>query len=104
MVVWIVMKKDMEAMIELDNQTLREEYEKFREACKTELDISRFYFQNYRNTKGYRWGYGKLRRKNTLFLRVHQEHMPYKQGIFIDIFPIDSVPDNYMLRSIKNFE
>ena len=104
MVVWIVMKKDREAMIELDNQTLREEYEKFREACKTELDISRFYFQNYRNTKGYRWGYGKLRRKNTLFLRVHQEHMPYKQGISIDIFPIDSVPDNYMLRSIKNFE
>lgn len=87
-----------------DVALLREEYEKFRDACKTELDTSRFYFQDHRNTKGYRWGYGKLRRKNTLFLREHQEHMPYKQGIFIDIFPLDSVPDNYMLRSIKNFE
>lgn len=87
-----------------DVALLRPEYEKFRKACETELDTSRFYFQDHRNTKGYRWGYGKLRRKNTLFLREHQEHMPYEQGIFIDIFPLDGVPDNYLLRSIKNFE
>lgn len=87
-----------------DVAMLREEYEKFRQACKTELDTTRFYFQDHRNTKGYRWGYGKLRRKNTLFLREYQEHMPYKQGIFIDIFPLDGVPDNYLLRSLKNFE
>ena len=83
---------------------LRPEYEKFRDACKSELDKSRFIFQDHRNTKGYRWGYGKLRRKNTLFLREHQEHMPYMQGVFIDIFPLDGVPDNYLLRSLKNFE
>ena len=83
---------------------LRPEYEKFRQAIRTELDTSRFYFQDNRRTKGYRWGYGKLRRKHTLFLREHQEHMPYKQGIFIDIFPLDGVPDNYLLRSIKNCE
>lgn len=87
-----------------DVALLRPEYEKFREACKTELDKTRFYFQDHRNTKGYRWGYGKIRRKNTLFLREYQEHMPYKQGIFIDIFPLDAVPNNYVLRSIKNFE
>lgn len=87
-----------------DVALLRSEYEKFRNACKTKLDKTRFYFQDHRNTKGYRWGYGKLRRKNTLFLREHQEHMPYKQGVFIDIFPLDGVPDNYFLRSIKNFE
>lgn len=87
-----------------DVAMLRKEYEKFRIACKTELDHSKFYFQDHRNTRGYRWGYGKLRRKDTLFLREHQEHMPYKQGIFIDIFPLDGVPDNYFLRSFKNFE
>lgn len=83
---------------------LRPEYEKFRIAVKSELDTTRFYFQDYRRTEGYRWGYGKLRRKNTLFLREHQEHMPYRQGIFIDLFPLDGVPDNYILRSIRNFE
>ena len=87
-----------------DVALLRPEYEKFRKACKTELDQTRFIFQDHRNTKGYRWGYGKLRRKNTLFLREHQEHMPYMQGVFIDIFPLDGVPDNYFLRSMKNFE
>lgn len=87
-----------------DVALLRPEYEKFRQAVKTELDTTRFYFQDHRRTKGYRWGYGKLRRKNTLFLREYQEHMPYKQGIFIDIFPLDGVPDNYILRSMKNFE
>lgn len=87
-----------------DVALLRPEYEKFRQAVMRELDTSRFYFQDNRRTKGYRWGYGKLRRKNTLFLRKHQEYMPYKQGIFIDIFPLDGVPDNYLLRCIKNFE
>ncbi len=87
-----------------DVALLRPEYEKFRRACKTELDKSRFVFQDHRNTKGYRWGYGKLRRKNTLFLREHQEHMPYMQGVFIDVFPLDGIPNNYFLRSLKNFE
>lgn len=82
---------------------LRPEYEKFRIACETELDTSRFYFQDHRNTPGYRWGYGKLRRKNTIFLRENQSHMPYEQGVCIDIFPLDNVPDNYLLRAIHNF-
>lgn len=87
-----------------DVALLRDEYEKFRVACETELDTTRFYFQDHRNTPGYRWGYGKLRKKDTLFLREHQEHMPYEQGIFIDVFPLDAVPQNYIHRSIKNFE
>lgn len=87
-----------------DVALLRSEYEKFREACETELDTTRFYFQDHRNTTGYRWGYGKLRRKGTVFLREHQEHMPYEQGIFIDIFPLDGVPDNYFFRYLHNLE
>ncbi len=87
-----------------DVAMLRSDYEKFRLICEDELDRSRFYFQDHRNTKGYRWGYGKLRRKETLFLREHQEFMPYEQGICIDVFPLDGVPDNYFLRALNNFE
>lgn len=83
---------------------LRPEYEKFRKACKTELDSNKYYFQDYRNTPGYRWGYGKLRRKNTSFVRLGQEEMPYAQGVFIDIMPYDNVPDNYLLRKLHNFQ
>ena len=82
---------------------LRPEYEKFREACERDLDKERFYFQDYRNTPGYRWGYGKIRRKDTEFVRLNQEHMPYEQGVFIDIMPYDNVPDAWLPRKWNNF-
>lgn len=87
-----------------DVALLRPEYEKFRKACETELDTTRFYFQDHTNTPGYRWGYGKLRRKDTLFMREHQEHMPYDQGVCIDVFPLDYVPENYGMRRLHNFK
>ena len=87
-----------------DVAMLRPEYERFREACRTELDSSCFYFQDHNCTPGYRWGYGKLRKKNTLFLREYQEQMPYEQGVFVDIFPLDSVPDSVLKRRILDIE
>ena len=51
-----------------DIALLRDEYEKFRTACETELNHEKYYFQDHTNTPGYRWGYGKLRKKETLFL------------------------------------
>ncbi len=86
-----------------DVALLRDEYEKFRNACEKHLNQELYYFQDHRNTPGYRWGYGKLRKKGTIFLREYQEHMPYEQGIFIDIFPLDSVPDGKVLRTLHNF-
>jgi hypothetical protein len=83
-----------------DVAMLRGEYERFRDACQTELDTERFYFQDHTVTPGYRWGYGKLRRKDTLFVREHQEHMPYEQGVFIDVFPLDAVPDSRAGRAL----
>lgn len=77
---------------------LRTEYEKFREACKTELDPEKYYMQDLRDTAGYRWGYGKLRRKGTEFVRLGQEFMPYGQEISIDLMPFDNVPDGWLQR------
>lgn len=85
-----------------DVALLRPEYEKFAQACQTELDTSRFYFQDHVRTPGYRWGYGKLRRKDTLYMRMGQEHMPYPSGIFIDIFPLDNVPSPIWERKLHN--
>ncbi len=82
---------------------LRSEYEKFRKACKIELDHKKYYMQDLRDTEGYRWGYGKLRRKNTKFIRLGQEFMPYEQGISIDLMPFDNVPDNMLARRVHFF-
>ena len=86
-----------------DISMLREEYEKFISVCDTELDGNKYYFQDIKRTAGYRWGYGKLRRKGTVFLREYQEHMPYEQGIFLDIFPRDGVPDGMFEEKIHKF-
>ncbi|QQZ62209.1 LicD family protein [Paenibacillus sonchi] len=85
-----------------DVAMLRPEYEKFCKACEEELDQTRFYLQTHANTPGYRWGYGKIRRVGTEFVRKGQEHMPYRTGVFIDIFPLDNVPDNLIVRRIHN--
>jgi len=82
---------------------VRKEYEKFLSVVDQELDTDKFYLQDLNRTPGYRWGYGKLRRRNTEFIRLNQEHMPYEQGIFLDIFVCDNVPDNYLLRCMCNF-
>ncbi|SCY09877.1 lipopolysaccharide cholinephosphotransferase [Lachnospiraceae bacterium XBB2008] len=87
-----------------DVSMLRSEYEKFVAVCDSELDPEKYYFQDIDRTPGYRWGYGKLRRKDTVFLREHQQHMPYEQGIFMDIFPRDSVPDSYLGERIHSFK
>ena len=83
-----------------DISMLRSEYKKFQRACKRDLDTERFYFQDMENTPGYRWGYGKVRRKDTIFLREGQEQMPYEQGIFLDVFPRDGVLDGVIARKV----
>ena len=76
----------------------RHEYAKFCRACKKELDRERFFLQEYRTDKNYRWGYAKLRRKGTEFIRLGQEHMKYKTGVCIDVFVVDHVPDGELMR------
>lgn len=76
----------------------RHEYAKFYRACKKDLDTERFFLQEYRTDPGYRWGYAKMRRKGTEFVRAGQEHMRYRTGVCIDLFPLDNVPDNAVLR------
>lgn len=83
-----------------DVALLRDEYEAFRAACDKYLDASRFYFQDHTNTPGYRWGYGKLRRQGSRYAVCGTEHLPYEQGIWIDIFPLDFIPDNWLGRAV----
>ncbi len=82
----------------------RNEYERFLLVVDQELNTDKFYLQDINRTSGYRWGYAKLRRSNTDFIRLNQEHMPYEQGIFLDIFVGDNVPDNYISRCICNVQ
>jgi len=83
---------------EADMGFLRPEYERFRDSLDNELNHDCYYFQDHRNTPGYRHGYGKLRRRGTEYVLLGQEHMPYDQGVYINIYPYDSVPARLLPR------
>lgn len=85
-----------------DIAMLREEYEKFR-AVAFQMNPQICYFQDNENDKEYRWGYGKLRRTGTKFVRVGQEHLKCKTGVFVDVFPMDDIPKCLAGQMINNF-
>lgn len=81
---------------------LREDYEKFK-IVANELDSRICFFQDHDNDPEYLWGYGKLRRVGTSFIRAGQEHLKGKTGVFIDIFPLDDIPLSIPGQMIQDF-
>ena len=78
---------------DLDVMLLHKDYERFYEACKKDLDTSRFFFQDYRTDPNYRWGYGKMRRLGTEYIKAGQEKLKQRTGICIDVFDAENIPD-----------
>ncbi|MDO5760864.1 MAG: LicD family protein [Bacteroidota bacterium] len=85
-----------------DIAMLREDYEKFRKVAN-ELDEKICIFQDTQTDKYYRWGYAKLRRVGTKFVRLGQEHLKSNNGIFIDIFPLDDIPKCLFFQMLQDF-
>lgn len=74
-----------------DIAMLREDYNEFKKHIN-EMNPRICYFQDHETDPEYRWGYAKLRRTGTEYIRVGQEHLKCKTGIFVDIFPLDDAP------------
>ncbi len=76
---------------DIDVIMLREDYEKFKKIAN-QMDPKICYFQNHQTDPYYRWSYSKIRKTNTEYVRIGQEHIKCKTGFFIDIFPMDDIP------------
>lgn len=81
---------------------LREEYEKFKKVAD-QLNPQICFFQDHDNDPEYRWQYGKLRRTGTRYIRLGQEHIKCKTGVFIDVFPLDDVPLSILGQILQDF-
>ncbi len=81
---------------------LREDYEKFKKIAH-KLDTSVCFFQDHSTDPDYIWGYGKLRRTGTSFIRSGQEHLKGQTGVFVDIFPFDDIPLSIPLQILQDW-
>jgi lipopolysaccharide cholinephosphotransferase len=83
---------------DLDISMSRREYDRFREVCKTELDTSRYFFQDHTTDPKYNHYFGKVLRNGTTFVTADEYNFEKRSGISVDIFINDGVPDFYPLR------
>lgn len=83
---------------DMDILMLRPEYNKFVEACKSDLD-SRFELLTNDTDSNYFYGFGKVILKDTIAIQKSLEKTKYKKGIFVDVFPFDNISDEKKLRN-----
>lgn len=73
---------------------LREDFEKLRSIPKEEWG-NEFFYQSHETDSNYKYTYDKLRVNGTFFGEKALDHTGIKNnGIFLDIFPLDAVPDD----------
>ena len=78
---------------DIDIMMHREDYEKLLEVAPLEFHEP-YFFQTAYTDKGYFRGHAQLRNSNTTgILSCEGLKVPFNQGIFIDIFPMDAIPD-----------
>ena len=89
---------------DLDVEMFREDYKKLCEVGPKEFKKP-YVFQNEYTESGSLRGFSKLRNSQTTAMYEH-EKLPcydgYDKGIFIDIFPLDSILDNPEKQRRKN--
>ncbi len=79
---------------DIDVMMLREDYEKFLQIAPEAFEAP-YFFQSVDTDKQYSRGHVQIRHSNTTAILEHEgKWFPFNQGIFIDIFPADEVPDD----------
>lgn len=82
---------------DIDVGMSRKDYEKFCEVAKTQLP-SDLFLQNYHTEPNCGLIFAKIRKNNTTLSEVYSHHIDMNQGIWIDIFVYDNVPDDEATR------
>ena len=78
---------------DIDLVMLREDYDRFLAAARAELP-EYLLLQTYRTEKNYLRGHAQIRDTRTTGCNAEDRRAGYNCGIFIDIFPLDNMPDS----------
>ena len=85
---------------DIDICLLRKDYDKFKEICKSEMDDKYFYQSNDTDPEYYLL-YDKIRLNGTIFKESHLSVYNIHHGVYIDVFPIDFLPDNPLMLIVQ---
>jgi len=87
---------------DIDIMMTRENYDKLCEVAPTEFKDPYFFQTEYTNP-GTLYRHAKLRNSLTTGILMNELNcgLHFNQGIFIDIFPMDRVPENFEIRETK---
>ncbi|MCC8102653.1 MAG: LicD family protein [Clostridiales bacterium] len=79
----------------------RESLNKFKEICKTELN-EKFFYQCNETDPNYYLLFDKLRMNGTVFKEDYYSEYEIHHGVYLDIFPIDEIPDAALKRRYRH--
>ncbi len=85
---------------DVDVCMLRPELARFREACAAELD-ARCFYQTHETDPEYFHLFDKLRMNGTVFRESFLASRSIHHGVYLDIFPVDYVPDGFWRREAQ---
>ncbi len=80
---------------DMDVGMLREDYERFLKICADELG-SEFFLQTYDTDEYYTHPFAKIRLNNTELVEDYSENSKQHNGVYLDIFPYDNMPESKM--------
>ncbi|MBQ4569943.1 MAG: LicD family protein [Ruminococcus sp.] len=84
---------------DIDVSMPRKDFDKLCRIAKEEF-ADDFFLQTRKTDKNCYFYYAKLRKNGTYFGEDKFEHTTLHKGIFMDIFPLDYIPDNKALQKI----
>ncbi len=80
----------------------RENFDRFCEICPSELGKD-YFFQSKKTERAYPYNICRIRKNNTAMIYDSWRNSGMHLGIYIDIYPVDNIPDNKIKRFIQKW-
>ena len=88
---------------DLDIGMLRADYDRFLECAARDLPKD-YFLQTFSSDSGMGLPFAKIRKQGTRCVEKVSSSVDWHQGVFIDIFPFDNVPNGRLLRILHSLE
>ena len=83
---------------DIDIAMMRSDYDRFLEFCKEELD-NLYFLQAYGTDKDYYLPIARICMRGTYIYEYYSEHLKFNKGLYLDIHPLDNIPDDEILQA-----